>query len=62
MSNGFVVGEHGAAVAIATQRLGGEEGRSRYVSHRAGHASVVNRAEALRTVVDHGEAILARNG
>jgi len=53
----IVVGEHGAALAVAAERLAGKEARRTDRRERAAAAPLVARAEALRSVLDHGNAV-----
>ena len=52
-----VIGEDGAAVAIAAERLGGIEARRRISSKRTDLAPSEARAEALGRVADHEHAV-----
>ena len=51
------IGEHRAAVAIAAERLGGEEARGGDVAERARHLPVDGAAEALRAVLQQQHAV-----
>jgi len=57
-----VVGEDGAAVAIAAERLAGEEAGAGDGAEVARHAALVAGAEALRGVFDHRDAVLGSDG
>src|SRR5690606_17793389 len=56
------VGEDSTAIPVAAERLGGEEGGGRDVANRPGGAAMIGAAEALRTVADHLQAMLPRDG
>src|SRR5581483_1124171 len=55
-----VVGQDGAAVAEATERLGGKEARCGGAGQRSEAAAFVGSAEALRGIVEHEQ--LFRSG
>ena len=57
-----VVGEYGAAVAIAAERLAGEEAGAGDGAEVARHAALVARAEALCSVFDDRDAVLGGDG
>ena len=53
----IVVGENGAAVAVAAERLGGKKAGRRRRRERAELAGSVGRAKRLRCVVEHLHAV-----
>ena len=52
-----VAGEDRTAVAVATQRLAGEEAGAAEAAEVAAPAPLVARAEALRRILDHGQSV-----
>lgn len=57
-----VVGEDGAAVAVATQGFAGEEAGARNGGQVAAFAAFVGGAKALRGVFDDGDAVFGGDG
>lgn len=57
----FVVGEDGATIAVAAQRLAGEEAGGADGGQVAALAALVGGAEALRTVFDDGQPVAGGN-
>ena len=57
-----VIGEYGAAVAVASQGLGGKKGGRGNVSEGAGFSRFIGCAEALGGVLDQCETVLFADG
>src|ERR1700730_9120700 len=53
-----IVGEHGAAVAVAAEGFGGEEAGCRNVAQGPDFAALVDRAKTLRRIADHPQPVL----
>ena len=60
--DGVIIGKDGAAVTVAAQGLGREEGRGGDIAEGAALAALVGTAEALGGILDEGQAVLLADG